>query len=309
MQEVVKKLKNELDALEKAMQAPDFWQSKQKAVKIQKDYSALKEKLELIAQAKDEKEIKKLLMAGKYDAHPAFLSVYAGAGGRDAEDWAVMVFEMYQKYFQKQKWVYRIVEQRFGEAGGPEGRIGLKQGSLEIKQKFAYGFLKNENGVHRLVRLSPFSAKQLRHTSFCKVEVLPKIDWQAKEIAIKDSDLKIDTFKASGHGGQNVNKRETAIRITHLPSGLSVSSQAQRHQEQNKKIALDILASKLTAQKEQAQEKEIEALKGESVKPEFGRQIRSYVLHPYQLVKDHRTDVETSSIEAVLNGELNLFVQ
>ena len=199
------------------------------------------------------------------------------------------------------------MHQTFGEAGGPEGRIGIKSVTLEVKGNYVYGFLRKENGVHRLVRISPFSAQKLRHTSFALVEVLPEINQGAEKI--NPQNLKIDTFRASGPGGQYVNRRESAVRITHLPSGIVVASQAERLQGLNKEKAMKMLYGKLYQLKEKEKEKEIKKIKGKPTSIEWGSQIRSYVLHPYKLVKDVRTNVETSKVEAVLDGDLNEFIE
>jgi len=248
-------------------------------------------------------------LAQKYDKANAILTITAGAGGQDAQDWTTMLLRMYERYCEKKGWRVQIVDHSFGEPG-PEGRTGTKGVSLEITGKYAYGLLRREAGVHRLVRMSPFSAKQLRHTSFAAVEVLPEIDMKEEQkIEIKPDDLEIDFFRASGPGGQNVNKRESAVRITHLPTGISVASQAQRSQQQNKEKAMQILASKLYQKKEEEAAREAAKLKGQQAAIEWGSQIRSYVLHPYQLVKDVRTNVEVSNTEAVLNGELDEFIE
>ncbi len=242
----------------------------------------------------------------EYNKSSAIISIFSGAGGRDAEDWVVLLSKMYQKYSQNKGWPCQILSQRFAEGGGPQGRIGLKEITLLINGP-SYHILKKESGVHRLVRLSPFSAKQLRHTSFARVEVLPKIQQTDMMIKVKPDDLRIETFRSSGHGGQNVNKRETAIRITHLPTNISVSVQTERHQAANRKIAEDVLMSKLQMLEIAKQEKEISDIKGERVSAEFGRQIRSYVLHPYKQVKDLETGIKTGNAEAVLNGDLDKF--
>jgi len=257
-----------------------------------------------------EKEEIKNFLSDKYDKGNAIVEVFSGAGGVDAQDWATMVLRMFLRYCEKKGFKTAVLEQSFGEAGGPEGRIGTKSAVLEIKGKYAYGFLKKESGVHRLVRQSPFSAKKLRHTSFVLVSVLPEIGKEEQEkIDIKDEDLKIDVFKSSGPGGQNVNKRETAVRITHLPSGIVVSSQVERLQGLNKEKAMKILYAKLYQLKLQEKEKELKQVKGKTVSASWGNQIRSYVLHPYKMVKDLRTGIEVSEPEAVLDGDLDKFIE
>ncbi len=203
---------------------------------------------------------------------------------------------------------FKILNQSFGEAGGPEGRIGTKSVSTEIKGNYAFGFLKKETGVHRLVRISPFSAKSLRHTSFALVELLPVIE-KEDEIEIKPDDLKIDFYRASGPGGQNVNKRETSVRITHLVSGVVVSCQSERTQASNRKKAMIMLSSKLYQIQQETKQKELSKAKGTKISASWGNQIRSYVIHPYKLVKDLRTGVETSAVESVLDGDLDKFIE
>jgi peptide chain release factor 2 len=251
-----------------------------------------------------------LFLAGKYDKGPAIMEIFSGAGGVDAQDWATMLLRMYLRYAEKKGFGVKIIEQSFGEAGGPEGRIGTKSAVLEIKGRYAYGLLKRETGVHRLVRQSPFSAKKLRHTSFVLVNVLPEIEKEdIKDIEIKDDDLKIDYFRSSGPGGQNVNKRETAVRITHIPTGVVASSQVERLQGSNRAKAMDVLYAKLYQLEEEKKEKELKKVKGEAISASWGNQIRSYVLHPYKMVKDLRTDVETSDTEGVLDGNLDEFIE
>lgn len=270
---------------------------------------------------KDLQERKKILfLSNKYDKSSAVLTIQSGAGGRDAQDWAAMLLRMYQKFAELKNWRPQIISQHFGEAGGPEGRIGIKEAVLLIRGDYAYGILKKETGCHRLVRLSPFSAKQLRHTSFAQVEVSPKVDIDKDRgvCQFKPDDLQVDTFRSAGHGGQNVNKRETAVRITHLPTGLQASSQIERTQAMNKKIALDMLCSKIIQRRELAKVKDIQEEmsrvivktgQGKKRTADFGHQIRSYILHPYKMVKDHRTEYETSNTEKVLNGELQGFIE
>ena len=238
------------------------------------------------------------------------MEIFSGAGGIDAQDWATMLLRMFKRYCERKAFQVKVIHQSFGEGGGPEGRIGTKSATLEIKGSYAYGFLKNESGVHRLVRQSPFSAKKLRHTSFVLVEVLPEVGKkEQEEIKIKQEDLRLDTFRSSGPGGQYVNKRESAVRITHLPTGTIVSSQSERLQGLNKDKAMKVLYAKLYQLKEAERKKELKEIKGKTVSASWGNQIRSYVLHPYKLVKDLRTGVETSDVEEVLDGDLDKFIE
>lgn len=271
--------------------------------------SEIELKLKNLASLVETEEIK-VFLSGKYDKGNAILEIYSGAGGVDAQDWATILFRMFQRFCERKGFQIKIIHQSFGEAGGPEGRIGTKSATLEIKGKYAYGFLKKESGVHRLVRQSPFSAKKLRHTSFALVAVLPEIGKQEEaEIEIKEEDLRMDKFRSSGPGGQNVNKRETAVRITHLPTGIAVSSQSERLQGLNREKAMKILYAKLYQLKEAEKEKELKEVKGEQVSASWGNQIRSYVLHPYKLIKDLRTDMETSDVDSVLDGDLDEFIE
>ena len=312
--------------MEKETQKSDFWKGREKAIKITQELSQLREEInsfdkleEELAGLKDEKKVGefeeklkkeewKIFLSGKYDRNNAILSIYAGAGGQDAQDWAAMLLRMYERYSLAKGFKTGILAQSFGQGIGPEGRIGIKSVTLEIKGLFAYGFLKKENGVHRLVRISPFSAQKLRHTSFALVEVLPEIT-QDKEVEIKPEELKIEFYKASGPGGQYVNKRETAVRITHLPSDIIVTCQSERLQARNREKAMNLLRSKLYQLKIERGQKELSKLKGEKTSVSWGNQIRSYVLHPYKLVKDLRTDIETSNVQAVLDGYLNKFIE
>ncbi len=221
-----------------------------------------------------------------------------------------MLFRVYERYCALKGYKTKILSQSFGEGGGPEGRIGMKQVSLEIKGASAYGFLKRETGVHRLVRISPFSAKNLRHTSFALVEVLPEISEKGEpEIKIRPEDLKLETFRASGPGGQYVNRRESAVRITHLPTGIQAASQAERLQGINREKAMKVLTAKLYQLKELERQQKLKEIKGKQISASWGNQIRSYILHPYKLVKDLRTGVETSDVEAVLDGDLDKFIE
>lgn len=253
------------------------------------------------------KEELNTFLSGRYDQGNALLEIFAGAGGQDSQDWATMLFRMYQRYAEKQGWSTRILEQSFGDAGGPEGRIGTKSATLEVKGKYAFGFLQRESGVHRLVRLSPFSSQALRHTSFASVWVMPQIE-DEKAVEIRPEDLKIDFYRASGPGGQNVNKRESSVRITHLPTGIVVACQVERLQGDNRKKAMHMLAAKLWQLKEAEKEKKASEIRGAKASVSWGNQIRSYVLHPYKMVKDLRTDVESSDPEKVLDGNLDEFV-
>ena len=221
-----------------------------------------------------------------------------------------MLLRMYERYCEDKDFKIKILDQSFGEGGGPEGRIGTKSVTLEIKGRFAYGILKNENGTHRLVRLSPFSPKKLRHTSFASVEVMPEVKkLDEKDIEVKPEDLRTEYFRASGPGGQYVNKRETAVRITHLPTKIIASCQSERSQANNKKKATEVLYSRLYKFYKEKQKKEVSKVKGEKTSASWGNQIRSYVLHPYKLVKDLRTNIETAQVDEVLNGKLDEFIE
>ena len=314
--------------LEKEIKKPDLWKNQKRAIEISQKFSQLNEEIisfeslkEELSQIKDEKGITKLekklkekekeiFFSGKYDKKGALLSIHAGAGGQDAQDWATMLLRMYERYCQRKKFKTNILDQSFGEGGGPEGRIGTKSVTLEIKGLFSFGLLKNESGVHRLVRISPFSLKKLRHTSFALVEVIPKIeDLSLEGINVKTEDLKIDFYRASGPGGQYVNKRETAVRITHLPTGILAVCQSERSQLQNRKKAMELLYSRLYDFHQKKQQKEISKVKGEKVSASWGNQIRSYVLQPYRLVKDLRTKIQTADVEKVLDGQIEEFIE
>ena len=298
--------------MEKEIQNPHLWKNKEEAVKITKELSELQGEVSEFLAIKTEEDLKKIelrvFLSGKYDRGSAILTITAGAGGQDAQDWATLLLRMYEKYCVSRGFQTKVLHQSFGEGGGPEGRIGTKQVSLEIKEPYAYGFLKKETGVHRLVRISPFSAKSLRHTSFALVEVLPEIE-KDDEFEIKPDDLKIEFYRASGPGGQYVNKRETSVRITHLPSGIVVACQSERLQGDNRKKAMQQLFSRLYQLREETKKKELSELKGKKISASWGNQIRSYVLHPYKLIKDLRTGVETSDVEGVLNGNLEQFIE
>jgi peptide chain release factor 2 len=249
----------------------------------------------------------KRLFTGKFDRHDAIVSIYAGAGGQDAGDWAHMLFDMYSAYAAQKKWKVSIIDVAQESAAAKTGRVPFKSIAFEVAGDYAFGYLKRESGVHRLVRVSPFSAQQLRHTSFALVEVIPK--FQETVLHIKEEDLRVEFTRSSGPGGQNVNKVETAVRMTHIPTGLVASSQVERSQSQNRERALHILEGKLLALMEKERVEQLENLKT-NAKPEWGSQIRSYVLNPYKLVKDHRTEYETSQVDKVLEeGDLDGFIE
>jgi peptide chain release factor 2 len=328
----IEDLSDQLETLRGTSQASDFWDDSSKAQDVMKQIAKLEARtgpwLELQKAIADLAEMLKLdddslqgelvqqleqinqnfaalkedlKFNGPYDDHDAIISLYAGAGGTDAQDWTQMLYRMYSRYMENNRWRVTAVD----ESGGDEA--GLKSITVEVEGPFAYGKLKGEHGVHRLVRLSPFNSDNLRQTSFAKVEVMPKID-RPDELEIDDKDLKIDVYRAGGHGGQSVNTTDSAVRITHLPTGLTVAIQNERSQLQNKETAMTILRSRLAQlQLEQHQEK-LGELKGPNQSAEWGNQIRSYVLHPYKQVKDLRTKYETSDPDAVLDGDLDSLI-
>lgn len=258
------------------------------------DLEALSEELEGLESC--------LLLQGRYDTHDAILAVHAGAGGTDSQDWTEMLLRMYLRWAEEHDYKSRVLDLSSGE------EAGLKSVTAEVAGKYAYGYLKAERGVHRLVRLSPFDAAHRRHTSFALVEVMPAIEEEV-EVKITPEDLRIDTFRASGHGGQHVNKTSSAVRIVHLPTGITASCQNERSQSQNRAMAMKVLRSRLLELELEKREEEQARLKGEHVEAGWGNQIRSYVLHPYSLVKDHRTGHEKGNVEAVLDGELDDFIE
>lgn len=257
----------------------------------------LDELQEQLAQKEDE-----LLLSGEYDQGNALLAIHAGAGGTDSQDWAAMLERMYLRWAELHSYKVELLDRTLGEEAGIKSATYLVQGNL------AYGYLKCEKGVHRLVRLSPFDAAHRRHTSFSLVEVLPELE-DNSTIQINAEDIEIEVYKSSGAGGQNVQKNMTAVRIKHIPTGLIVTCQNERSQTQNRENALKVLKARLFELEQQAHAEEISDLKGEFKKVEWGNQIRSYVLHPYQMVKDHRTDYETGNTQAVLDGELDSFIE
>jgi len=251
-------------------------------------------------------EEKKTFFSFPYAKSNAWLSIYSGAGGTEAQDWAQMLLRMYQRYGERAGFKVKLLHQHEGQ------EAGIKSATIGIKGTYAYGYFKNESGVHRLVRLSPFNANNLRHTSFALVEVLPEME-ELSNIEIKPEDLRVDKYRSSGPGGQNVNKLETAVRLTHLPSGLVVAAQSERSQSANYEQAMKLLASRLNQLALKKQRQEVDSLKGEiqggEGTAEWGAQIRNYVLHPYKLVKDLRTGVESTAPERVLDGELEEFIE
>ena len=277
-----------LAQLEALMQTPDFWADKDKAQQVVREYHNLKEG------GND---------AQGYDKGSAIVTLFAGAGGDDAEDFAAMLFRMYTGYSEDKGWSFFVLHEHENDHGG------YRNVTFEVRGKNAYGTLKNESGVHRLVRISPFNAGAKRHTSFVMVEVVPKFE-KAPLVDIPESDLRIEFAKSGGAGGQNVNKRETAVRIVHLPTNLSAHVSSERSQLQNRQKALELLSGKLYHRQEEERKKKEKGLSVSStVQAEWGSQIRSYVLHPYKLVKDHRTNAEVHDAQRVLGGDLDVFIE
>ena len=323
-----------LSELDKQIAAPDFWDDPQSAQKISKTAASLRDELESwhvfeqrihdarelaemgddslraeleaeigLIEAELDKRAFTAMLSGKYDEGDAILAIHAGAGGTDSQDWAEMIQRMYLRWAEAQGFKTEILDTTLGE------EAGIKSVTIAISGQYAFGYLRSEKGVHRLVRLSPFDAAHRRHTSFALVEVLPQVAMDSPEVQINPSDVKIDVFKSSGAGGQNVQKNSTAIRLTHIPSGIVVTCQNERSQMQNKEAAMTVLRSRLFQIQQARQDAEIAVLKGDYTKAEWGSQIRSYVLHPYQLVKDHRTEHEVGNAQSVLDGALTGFME
>ena len=242
------------------------------------------------------------MFTGPHDRNDALVAIHAGAGGTDSQDWAAMLLRMYLRWAENHDYQTEILDLSEGE------EAGIKSVTIAVNGRYAYGYLRSEKGVHRLVRLSPFDAAHRRHTSFALVEVLPQVEDES-EVIINPDDLRIDIYRSSSAGGQNVQKNATAVRITHLPTGIVVTCQNERSQTQNRENAMRVLRARLMELKQKEQEEQLAALRGEFKKVEWGSQIRSYVLHPYQMVKDHRTNYETGNTQAVLNGEIDGFIQ
>lgn len=253
-----------------------------------------------IEQAVDQSELRTLL-SGEYDEGNALLTINAGAGGTDSQDWAAMLQRMYLRWAEESGYKTEIIDLTPGE------EAGIKSATISVEGGYAYGYLRAEKGVHRLVRLSPFDSAKRRHTSFAQVEVLPQVE--DAELDLNLSDLKIETFRSGGAGGQNVQKNDTAVRITHIPTGVTASCQNERSQTQNRENAMRVLKARLLEVRQLEKDKELAQLRGEYQKAEWGSQIRSYVLHPYQLVKDHRTDHEEGNTQAVLDGDIDSFIE
>ena len=293
---------------------PDFWKDTQTATSKMKEMAALQkaiedaEKLSQYIESNNTTGLASLLLemevyfylSGPYDKNNAILSIHAGQGGADAMDWAEMLFRMYTRYFDRKDFKYEVLDETSGE------EAGIKSVSISVEGQFAYGYLKGEQGTHRLVRLSPFNADKLRHTSFSLVEILPQVE--TSEFEIKEDDLEWEFYRASSHGGQNVQKVSSAVRLKHKPTGITVSCQTERYQAQNRENALKLLKAKLWAREQEKRSAEEKELKGVYRAPSWGNQIRSYVLHPYQMVKDLRTQAETGNTEAVLDGDIDLFI-
>ena len=325
----IQELRQQLEELKTASQQPAFWDDSAKAQAVMKQIAKLEDRVRpWLALEKNVNEVNELIKLddasltseleqqlrqtdkdfralkqelkfnGPYDDHDAIVSIYAGAGGTDAQDWTQMLLRMYSRYFEKNRWKVVTVDESAGD------EAGLKSITLEVEGPFVYGKLKGEHGVHRLVRLSPFNSDNLRQTSFAKVEVMPKLD-RPDDLQIDDKDLKVDVYRSGGHGGQSVNTTDSAVRVTHLPTGLTVAIQNERSQLQNKETAMTILRSRLAQLQLEQHAEKLSELKGPNQSAEWGNQIRSYVLHPYKQVKDLRTRYETSDPDAVLDGNLD----
>jgi len=326
-------LKNEQNQLRKESELPDLWDNPEKAQKLMKRLARLNERVQgwesLIQHLTDTLELAELdedefraeleteteaietevnrrefnaMLSGEFDRGDAIFAIHAGAGGTDSQDWAEMLQRMYLRWMEQHGYETEIIDFTPGE------EAGIKSVTISVSGRYAYGYLRSEKGVHRLVRLSPFDSNNRRHTSFAMVEVLPQVEDDV-EIDIDPNDLRIDTYRSAGAGGQNVQKNDTAVRITHIPTGIVATCQNERSQTQNRENAMKVLKARLLEIKEREKAEKLADLRGEYTKAEWGSQIRSYVLHPYQMVKDHRTDYETGNTAAVLDGDLDDFIE
>jgi len=323
-----------LSQLEKEIEAPDFWANPSQAQQVMKQYNSIKSELDSwrafshrlrdaleLAQLDDENlrgeleaetsaieaELQKrsftAMLSGKYDHDSAILAIHAGAGGTDSQDWAAMLERMYIRWAEEHGYETEILDITEGE------EAGIKSVTIAVEGEYAFGYLRSEKGVHRLVRLSPFDAAHRRHTSFALVEILPQVSMGEADIEIDPGDIKMDVYRSSGAGGQNVQKNATAVRLTHIPTGIVVTCQNERSQTQNREFAMRILRARLLELRQAEREEERAVLRGEYTKAEWGSQIRSYVLHPYQMVKDHRTEYEKGNTQSVLDGDLDEFME
>lgn len=294
-----------ITTIQAAMQSSDFWSDHAAASRATQELKQLQDMVDAFDRAETEAEINELerytLLGGEHDGAPAIMTIFAGSGGIEAQDWAEMLRRMYLRYAEKTGLTATVLDTSDGE------EAGIKSATIEFSGPFAYGYLKTENGVHRLVRMSPFDADRARHTSFAMAQVLPKL--AEKTVTINPDDVRLDVFRSSGKGGQGVNTTDSAVRLTHQPTGIVVTVQNERSQLQNKATAMAILQSRLELLQKAQSADEIAALKGERKPAAWGNQIRSYVLAPYRLVKDHRTGFESSDPDAVLGGDLGGFIE
>ena len=299
----MKNCEYKLEKIDRLQKGIDNAEASVELLELEEDESLYTELNNILSQLEKEIESAKLetLLSGKYDNYNAIMTLHAGAGGTEAQDWTDMLFRMYSMYAEKSGYKVKVLDVLDGD------EAGIKSISFLVSGEYAYGYLKAEKGVHRLVRISPFDANARRHTSFASVEVMPEIE-EAPDINIRPEDLKIDTYRSSGAGGQHVNKTESAIRITHIPTGIIVACQTERSQIQNRETAMKMLYSKLVEKQELEEMEKLSAIRGDIKKIEWGSQIRSYVFCPYTLVKDHRTNYETSDVQSVMNGEIQEFI-